>query len=232
MRASVATLLLILGAAPPAKALPAPPASGAVDVIGTLLEPRGGEAARDEDEPDTAGQTRPTPQGDPDLPRTAGASAGSSAPSATHPRPQLSEPVRLEETGKTPDAVPTPRDVAYDTRLRASFASAQGFQGPLDGGWTLMTTDGGGDLYALQLVDRADRLEGVWRDLRRKGSLNGSGLIDDIRRQGRELTLRFTPAPGATGAVATLRGGDDGRWMGELGEGDSRRPVVLRRTGP
>ncbi len=161
------------------------------------------QASRDEDEPDAAGQPRPAPQGDPVLPRTAGESA-----------------------------VPSLRDLAYDSRLRASFASAQGFQGPLDGGWTLTTPDGGGDLYALQLVDRADRLEGVWRDLRRKGALNSSGLIDDIRRQGRALTLRFTPTPGATAALAILHGDDDGRWTGELGEADHRRPVVLRRTGP
>ena len=203
MRASVATLLLILAAAPAAGAQPAPPASAAVDVIGTLLQ---SQVSRDDDEPDTAGQ-----------------------PSAS---PRRSAPVRLEETGKTPDADPTTRDVAYDTRLRASFASAQGFQGPLDGGWTLMTPDGGGDLYALQLVDRADRLEGVWRDLRRQGALNASGLIDDLQRQGRELTLRYTREPSATAVVATLHGGDDGRWTGELGEGAGRRPVVLRRTGP
>ncbi|WP_309605881.1 hypothetical protein [Phenylobacterium sp.] len=203
----VATLLLILAAARSADAQPAPPATASVDVIGTLLQP---QTARDEDEPDTAGQPRAAPR--------------------------LSAPVRVDETGKTPDADPTTRDAAYDTRLRASFASAQGFQGPLDGGWTLMTPGGngggGGDLYALQLVDRADRLEGVWRDLRRKGSLNGSGLIDNLQRQGRELSLGFTPEPGATGVVATLHAGDDGRWTGELAEGGSRRPVVLRRTGP
>lgn len=202
MRASVATLLLILAAAPAAGAQPAPPASAAVDVIGTLLR---SQTARDEDEPDTAGQPRPAPQlraaplGGPVPPPTVGA-----------------------------------RDLAYDTRLRASFASAQGFQGPLDGGWTLSipADDGGGDLYALQLVDRADRLEGVWRDLRRQGALNASGLIDDLQRQGRELTLRFTPAPGAPAVVATLHGGADGRWAGELAEGEDRRPLVLRRTGP
>lgn len=195
MRTCVASLLLILAAAPAADAQPAPPASVAVDVIGTLLQP---QASRDDDEPDTAGQPRAAPQAGPAPPPTAAA-----------------------------------RDLAYDTRLRASFASAQGFQGPLDGGWTLMTPDGGGgDLYALRLVDRADRLEGVWRDLRRKGALNASGLIDDLRRQGRELTLRFTPEPGAPAVVATLHGGDDGRWTGELAEGDRRHPVVLRRTGP
>ncbi|HEY8005049.1 MAG TPA: hypothetical protein VIE16_12515, partial [Phenylobacterium sp.] len=103
-------------------------------------------------------------------------------------------------------------------------------QGPLEGGWTLSA--GGQDLYALQLVDRRDRLEGVWRDVRRKGSLNGSGVVDDLRRQGAELTLRFTPSPGAAATVATLHDGGAGLWSGEIAEGGARRAVTLRRTGP
>ena len=86
--------------------------------------------------------------------------------------------MNIEELGKTPDAPPTERDVAYDSRLRASFASAQSFQGPLEGGWTLTAVfqrePRATDLYALQLVDRRDRLEGVWRDLKSSGALDGS----------------------------------------------------------
>src|SRR5258708_39930573 len=86
-------------------------------------------------------------------------------------------------------------------------------------------------LYALQIVDRRDRLEGVWRDIRRKGSLIASGLVDDIQRQGLDVTLRFTPAPGAPTTVATLHGGADGRWTREPVEGGTRRPGVPRPTG-
>jgi hypothetical protein len=134
--------------------------------------------------------------------------------------------VHIEETGKNPDAPPTTRDMAYDTRLKSSFASAQGFQGPLDGGWTLAAR-GAEDLYALQLVDRPDRLEGVWRDLRRKGALTASGLVDDIQRTGTDLTLRF-----ASGVSASLHGTYDGAWAGELTEGGRTRAVVLRRQAP
>ena len=137
--------------------------------------------------------------------------------------------MHIEETGKTPDAPLSLGAMAYEARIRASFASAESFQGPLDGGWTLGA--GRDDLYALQLVDKPDRLEGVWRDLRRKGSLNASGLVDDIQRQGVELTLRFAARPGgAAMTVATLR--DAGRTAagsGELVRGRRRGGSVTLR---
>jgi len=151
-------------------------------------------------------------------------------PYAPAPRPQLTRPVHIDETGKTPDSPPTLRGQAYDSRLRSSFASAKGFLGPLEGGWTL--ADSGGDLYSLQLVDRRDRLEGVWRDVRRKGALTASGLVDDIHRQGADLVLRFTPEINAPEAIAVVRDRFDGRWAGELTAGGQTRAVTLRRTGP
>ncbi|WP_372780937.1 hypothetical protein [Phenylobacterium sp.] len=224
MRLRLPPLLIAAALAPPAWAQPATPPPAPRDVIGALLDHRG-QQPTDEDEPDTASAPRAAPEPEPVLTPQAGA-----VPYVPAPRPHLDAPVHLEETGKTADAPPTPRDMAYEARIRSSFASAEGFQGPLDGGWTL--TADGQDLYALQLVDQRDRLEGVWRDMRRKGSINASGLVDDIQRQGSEVTLRFTPAPGAPTTVATLHGGADGRWTGELAEGGARRPVTLRRSGP
>ncbi|HEX2801531.1 MAG TPA: hypothetical protein VHN73_05670 [Phenylobacterium sp.] len=151
-------------------------------------------------------------------------------PSAAPGRPQLTAPVLLEETGKTADGPPSERDIAYENRLRAAFAAAASFQGPLEGGWTLAARSGP-DLYALRIVDRRDRLEGVWRDLRRAGGVDASGLIDDIQRSGGEITLRFTPAEGAPPAVAVLHGDPDGRWAGELTQGPDRRAVLLKRAG-
>ena len=223
MRIRLPALLLAVAVAAPAWAQPAAPARAPRDVIGSLLDP-GGQPT-DEDEPDVASAPRAAPEPEPAITPQAGV-----LPDAPPPRPRLDAPAHVEETGKTADAPPTPRDMAYEARIRSSFASAEGFQGPLDGGWALSA--GGQDLYALQLVDQRDRLEGVWRDVRRKGSLNASGLLDDIQRQGLDLTLRFTPRPGAPTAVATLHGGADGRWTGELVEGETRRPVTLRRIGP
>lgn len=113
---------------------------------------------------------------------------------------------------------------AYDQRLRASSASAQGYQGPLDGGWTLSAADG--DLYVLQLVDKGrGGLEGAWRDLRKGGGLSGSGFIDDARRSGGDITLRFDGGQ----ATAVLHGGVDGRWTGQLTEAGQTRAVSLKR---
>jgi hypothetical protein len=127
-----------------------------------------------------------------------------------------------------PDPPPPPQttpaqDLAYDTRIRASMASAQGFQGQLDGAWVLSAADG--DLFALQLADRGKGVvEGAWRDLRRPGALGSSGFVEQIERVGTELTLRF-----AEGRVATLQGSADGRWRGELTEAGQTRPVDLKR---
>jgi len=217
-------------AAPASHAQAPPPAAPAPrDAIADILDRRV-PLPRDEDEPDTAGQPRAAAEPEPPLVPNSGLPAGPPVPYAPAPRTQQGGPVSIDETGKTPDRPPTVRDLAYDTRIRASFASAESYQGPLDGGWTLSAE--GQDLYALQLVDRRDRLEGVWRDLRRKGSLNASGLVDNLQRQGSELTVRFTPTPGGPSSVATLHDSVGGSWAGELAEGGGRRAVTLRRTSP
>jgi hypothetical protein len=206
-------LLALLATAPaavPAAAQSQPPA----DPIDALL--RNGPPPKDVDpeEPDTAASGGKV-DADPVVPTTR-----RPVPRA----PTLSRPVRIEETGKGPDGPPTPADVAYDSRLRASMASAQGFQGPMDGGWTLL--EGDRELYVLQLTDRNGAVEGAWRDLRRPGALDASGFVDGAERAGDDLTIRF-----AGGAVAVLRGGD-GRWSGELTEAGAKRPVTLRRRNP
>lgn len=206
-------LLALLAAAPlaaPGAARAQPPA----DPIGDLL--RGGPPPKDPEEPDTAASGGKV-DADPVVPATR-------APYVAPRAPTLSRPVRIEETGKAPDGPPTAADVAYDSRLRASMASAQGFQGPMDGGWTLFA--GERELYALQLIDRNGAVEGAWRDLRRPGALNASGFIDGTERMDDALTIRF-----AAGAVAVLHGAD-GRWTGELTEAGEKRAVTLRRRNP
>jgi hypothetical protein len=218
-------LSLLLGAAAlPAAGQPAPAPPPPRDSIGDILDRRV-PLPKDEDEPDTAGQPRTAPEPEPSgLP--------TNTPPAAYragPRPQMDAPVHIDETGKTPDGPPAVRDMAYDSRIRSSFASAESFQGPLDGGWTLASR--GADIYAFQIVDRRDRLEAVWRDLRRTGSLSASGLVDDIQRAGGGLTLRFAD-PSTVTALLTLHPGADGRWTGDLVRGDEKFTVILRRTGP
>ena len=114
--------------------------------------------------------------------------------------------------------------------LPQSFAAAESFQGPLDGGWTL-AEDRAGDRFAFQIVDRRDRLEAAWRDLRAKDALTTSGLVDDIQRSGGALTLRFMDGRGAPVSL-TLKQASDDRWRGELTRGEDHQPVTLRRTSP
>lgn len=138
-----------------------------------------------------------------------------------------------EETGRDAEPVggrtvrpvttPTLSGEAYDNRIRASMAAAQGYQGPLDGGWTLRAADG--ELFALQLVDRGGgrAVEGAWRDLKHPGAPDGSGFIDEVQRAGGDVTLRFGTK------VAVLHAAEAGRFAGDLAEGERHQPVTLIR---
>ena len=148
---------------------------------------------------------------------------------AARPHPTLTAPVNVDEDDKTPEAPLNSLELGYESRLRSSFASAQGMQGPMDGAWTLRGSDGQ-QLYALQLVDKGGGgLEGAWRDPRRRGSTDASGFLADAQRVGGQITARFYPSPGAGGATLTLTPGGVGVWTGELSEGGARVPVTLRR---
>ena len=141
------------------------------------------------------------------------------------PEPAASRgrPVFIHETGRTPDRPASEADRAYDARLRMSASAARSFYGPLEGGWTLAV--GGQHLFALQLIDRTGFVEGAWRDLRRPGALDASGLIDAAEWTGGDLTLRFT------GAVLVIRPAGVG-WTGELTEGGSTKAARLIRRDP
>lgn len=199
----IAMTLLAL-AASPADAQP-PPA----DPIDALLR----QKPIDAEEPDVAGP-------DPSDPAPLTARPLPYVPA----RPILTQPVFLNEVGKSPDGPPTPADQAYDARLRSSAAAVRSFQGPMEGGWTLSI--GGRETYALQLIDRDGWVDGAWRDLRRPGALEGSGFIEEVRRAGGDLTFRF-----AEGIVAVLRP-SQGRWTGQLTEGGRSEPATMVRRAP
>jgi hypothetical protein len=194
-----------------APAVAQPPA----DPIDAILQGRTLSKDADPEEPDTAATgARVDPE--PTLP----------APPLRYPPPPrstLTAPIFLNETDKSPDA-PTSADVAYDSRIRASMAAAQGFQGPMDGGWTLSA--GSRELYVFQLVDRDGLVEGAWRDPRRAGATNASGFIDAIERSGADVTFRFA------GVAATLHPSGDGRWAGKLEAAGKMESVSLRRRNP
>lgn len=142
-------------------------------------------------------------------------------------RPPLTEPVFVDELGRTPEAPPTSTDLSYEQRLRQSFAAAQGLQGAFDGAWTLRSPTGA-VLYTLQIVDQGrGELGGSWLDPARKGSLDGSGFLEDVRQSGGQVTLQFTPRAGQR-AYVTLSAAGAG-WTGQLEQGGDRIPVTLRR---
>jgi hypothetical protein len=211
----------------PALAQPAarpPPPPPDTDIIGSLLDPNHHATKEEEEEPDTAA-------------RGAGGDVETTAPPpgrlryvpfAAPPQTERDRAVAIEEAGRTPDRPPAPRDAAYDDRIRQSFAAAESYQGPLDGGWTL-AEDRGGDRFRFQIVERRDRLEAAWRDLRSKDALTTSGLVDDIERSGAGLVLRFQDGRGASVRLTLQPAGED-RWKGQLAQGDQSLPVTLRRT--
>jgi hypothetical protein len=133
---------------------------------------------------------------------------------------------RVDAPGKLPEPPPSVPDLAYDARLLSSAASAESFQGPLDGGWVL-GAQGEGDLYALQLTDKRDHLEGAWRDLRRPGDPAASGFLDEVRRSPAGLSLRFTPQ--GQGPVTVALGPN---LRGQAEQDGRRRAVALRRSPP
>jgi hypothetical protein len=140
-----------------------------------------------------------------------------------------------EAAGQAEPAAPAapatpPSTENYDARVEQSFAAAESFRGPLDGGWTL-TAKREGPLYAIRFSDNHGQLEAAWRDLRRDGALDASGLVEQVERTGDRLTLSFTPAAGVRD-VATLKARRDGAWAGELDENGRKRKVTLRKTSP
>jgi len=153
------------------------------------------------------------------------------APSSTViPPPPVVKPgppgPHVEDPGRLPEAPKTVPDLAYDARVLSSAASAEQFQGPLDGAWTLAAKRRG-DLYAFELTDKRSEVEGAWRDLRAPGEPAASGVIDLVRRAPPGLLIRFTPA-GQPPVAVQLR--PDGR--GELEQGGRRLKVTLRRSTP
>lgn len=213
--------------APPAETDAQPPAYDPIgDAIAAALPPDQTTDQEPDAEPSVAPPVPPPPapavqlQPPPYRPLTA----------PTSRAPLLDRPVMIDETGKSPDGPPTPLDLGYESRIRASVAAAQGLQGPLDGGWTVRSTYGVA-VMTLQLVDRGNgygQLEGAWRSL--DGAVSKVGLIDSLDRQPMTLTIRITKSPGKPTVVLTLTPAADGGWSGEITDEYGVHPVTMKRN--
>jgi hypothetical protein len=225
-RLALAALAVALLAGP-ALAQPKPKPPPDDDIIGSLLDPNHHPTKEEEDEPDTAAGRNSPSDVEPMAPAPGRLR---NLPFAAPPRTERDRPVAVEDGTRTPDGPPASRDLAYDTRIRSSFAAAESYQGPLDGGWTL-AEDRSGDWFRFQIVERRDRLEAVWRDLRAKDALTTSGLVDQIQRTGAGVTLSFLDGRRASIRLTLAPSGED-LWRGELFQGDQKLAVTLRRTSP
>lgn len=230
MRLALAiTLLLTLGAAPAmGQTAPVTPPPAEADSEPATADPIGDAIAAALPPDQTTDQ-------EPDAETT------STAPPPTAPvyrplviapsrAPTLDKPVMIDETGKSPDGPLTPLDLGYEMRIRGSAASAQGLQGPLDGGWTVRSAYGV-PVLSLQLVDRGNgygSLEGAWRSL--DGPVSKVGLIDSLDRQPVTLTIRITRSPGRPTMVLSLTPASDGSWAGQVTDEYGVHSVTMRRN--
>jgi len=159
--------------------------------------------------------------------------AAEAAPSKPAPRHKGTIlPIPPPEPSTTPDGAPSKAQV-YELRVKGSVAAAQSLQGPLDGAWRVTGADGS-EIYALQLVDKAGglgELEGAWRDVRRPGSVGSTGLIEELRREGDDIVVRFSPRVGRS-SVLTLRPSGYERWSGQLVENGVTVAVVAEHILP
>jgi hypothetical protein len=140
----------------------------------------------------------------------------------------------VARTGVTIDAydrrVETPRtweDQAYDATVRNGAALAQSRQGPMDGGWMLRGADGRA-IASLELADRGEGVEGVWRDLA-SSAPNHWGLVAPAAPEGGRFTLRLFGRDASAPRTVTLEPTADGGWRGEITRDGTTAPVTLRR---
>lgn len=153
-------------------------------------------------------------------------------PAPKHRATILPIPPPEPEAPAAPGATLTTAQV-YEMRVKGSIAAAQNLQGPLDGGWRIVGADGT-QIYALQIVDKpgdTSVLEGAWRDVRRPGTVGSTGLIEDLRHDGDDVVVRFSPKVGQASTL-TLRPSGYERWSGELVENGARVAVSAEHVLP
>jgi hypothetical protein len=121
-------------------------------------------------------------------------------------------------------------DSATDARIRASAEAAESLQGPLDGHWTLIGTDGSA-IFAFQIVEKpsGEPPEGVWRDLRKPSVPGDIGMIDALARNQGALNISLVETPGAAATTIALKSGTDGSWSGQMVEGGKTTTVTMKR---
>jgi hypothetical protein len=140
-------------------------------------------------------------------------------------------PVKVEDYHRSYEGPKDSVEAYYDAGVRQAFQQEQALHGGLDGMWLLSAADGS-PLLSLVIADPGEgqgTLGGAWRDLSRPRDPAASGLIDEMVRDGRGVTVRIRLREGAPPATLRLAPSADGRWRGQLQDGSQARAVILVR---
>jgi len=138
-------------------------------------------------------------------------------------------PVTIDQVAKTPGGPLTPQEEAFDQQVRQSYSVVDQKQGPLEGAWRLMASDGK-PLFGFQLADLPKGgVEGAWRDLRRQSALGGSGFIAEIYRDEDSLRMNFYERDGEAATEIVLTPSASGEWSGNLWDDNRKIPVIMKR---
>ena len=151
----------------------------------------------------------------------------------TDNEPEDGGPSPPPASGTAPPSLPppVPDAKAYDARVVEMARAAQAMRGPLDGGWTLASTDGR-PLYRFQLVDNGQGVaqpEGAWRDLRAGTRATSAGFLTSVNFDGLQLMLRFYESGPDDLAVVVVRPVHGEGWTGQFWRAGASIPVTFRR---
>ncbi len=122
---------------------------------------------------------------------------------------------------------------AYESAIKNAAAAARAAAGPLDGGWTLASTDGH-RMYRFQFLDHGyglSQAEGAWRDLDGGSRLQGSGFVEQINFDRDELILRFHETDAGDEVLITVKPARAGAWSGQLLRRGAFTQVTFTRDG-
>ncbi len=176
--------------------------------------------------------------------RIANAEAAAKATGAPSPVPSI-DSILQDQTDNEPEdggppppgaappslPPPIPDAKAYDARVVEMARAAQAMRGPLDGGWTLASSDGR-PLYRFQLVDNGQGVappEGAWRDLRAATRATNAGFLTSVNFDGLQLMLRFYESGPDDLAVVVVRPVHGEGWTGQFWRAGASIPVTFRR---
>ena len=153
------------------------------------------------------------------------AALGADAPT---PSPPAAPPPTVQPAADGSDAPAIDVPGQPPAKIGEAYAAAQSKQGPLDGAWRVLGADGG-PLYELEINDPGGggEVDGAWRDPRRPGTLDSSGVLASVRASADGLEIRFEG--GLFPRRLDLKPAPGGGWAGELIHDGPRQAVTMTR---